>query len=41
MPNSRVCRLPLELGGDEIDDVPHAFLGGGLCLRHRTIDHGR
>ena len=40
MSSSGVCRLPLEVGGDEVDDVPHAFPGGGLCLRHWTIDHG-
>ena len=40
MSSSGVCRLPLEVGGDEVDDVSHAFPGGGLCLRHWTIDHG-
>ena len=41
MPSSRVCRLPLEVGGNEVDDLPHAVPSGGLRLRYRAIDHGR
>ena len=41
MPGSRVCRLPLEVGSDEVDDLPHAVPSGGLRLRYRAIDHGR
>ena len=41
MPGSRLCRLPLEVGGDEVDDLPHAVPSGGLRLRYRAIDHGR
>ena len=40
MPSSRVCRFPLEVGGNEVDDLPHAVLSGGLRLRYRTVDHG-
>ena len=40
MPSSGVCRLPLKVGGDEVDDLPHAVPSGGLRLRHGTIDHG-
>ena len=41
MPSSRVCRLPLEVGGNEVDDLSHAVPSGGLRLRYRAIDHGR
>ena len=41
MPNSRVCRLSLEVGGDEVNDLLHAVPSGGLRLRHRAIHHGR
>ena len=41
MPGSRLCRLPLEVGGDEVDDLPHAVPSGGLHLRYGAIDHGR
>ena len=41
MPSARVCRLPLEVGGNEVDDLPHAVPSGDLRLRYRTIDHGR
>ena len=41
MPGSRLCRLPLEVGGDEVDDLPHAVPSGGLYLRYGAIDHGR
>ena len=40
MPSSRVCRLPLEVGGDKVDDLPHAVPSGGFRLRYRAIDHG-
>ena len=40
MSSSGVYRLPLEVDGDEVDDVPHAYPGGGLRLCHWTIDHG-
>ena len=41
MPSSRVCRLSLEVGSDEVNDLLHAVPSGGLCLRYRAIDHGR
>ena len=41
MPSSRVCRLPLEVGGNEVDNLPHAVPSGGLRLRYGAIDHGR
>ena len=41
IPSLRVCRLPLEVGGDEVNDLPHAVPSGGLRLRYRAIDHGR
>ena len=41
MPGSRLCKLPLEVGSDEVDDLPHAVPSGGLRLRYRAIDHGR
>src|SRR6185436_8083594 len=41
MPSSRVYRLPLEVGGNEVDDLPHAVPSGGLRLCYRTVDHGR
>ena len=41
MPSSRVCRLSLEVGGDEVNDLLHAVPSGGLRLRHRAIHHGR
>ena len=41
MPSSRVCRLSLEVGGDEVNDLLHAVPSGGLRLRYRAIDHGR
>ena len=41
MPSSRVCRFPLEVGSNEVDDLPHAVPSGGLRLRYRAIDHGR
>ena len=40
MCSSGVCRFPLEVGGDEVNDLPHAVPSIGLCLRHRTIEHG-
>ena len=39
MSSSGVCMLPLEVGDDEVDDVPHAFSSRGLRLRHRTVNH--
>ena len=41
MPSSRVCRLSLEVGGDEVNDLLHTVPSGGLRLRYRAIDHGR
>ena len=41
IPSLRVCRLPLEVGGDEVNDLPHAVSSGGLRLCYRAIDHGR
>ena len=41
MPSLRVYRLPLEVGGNEVDDLLHAIPSGGLRLRYRAIDHGR
>jgi len=41
MPSSRVCRLPLEVGGNEVDDLPHTVPSGGLHLRYGAIDHER
>ena len=40
MSRSGVYRLPLEVGGNEVDDFPHAVPSGGLRLRYRAIDHG-
>ena len=40
MSSSGICKLPLEVGGYEVDDLPHAVPSGGLRLRYRAIDHG-
>ena len=41
IPSLRVRRLSLEVGGDEVNDLPHAVPSGGLRLCYRAIDHGR
>jgi hypothetical protein len=41
VPRSRVRMFPLEVGGNEVNDLSHAVPSGGLRLRYRAIDHGR
>ena len=37
---SRICRLPLEISSNKVDDLLHALPSGGFRLRHWTIDDG-
>ena len=35
---SGICRLPLEISSNKVDDLLHALPSGGFRLRHQTIN---